>query len=270
VDVLYYREAFSADNFINRNMSVYVDGDIEISAQKNRGIPVTFTGQFSNIDEIFEPSLQTINIPVEYFLFRNTNIISALPVFTGADYLGAYISTTLEERSGYFDDSTNNISQLGFTLSSNAFKLSAAVTITSLSGREIGLAIVGDIDYAHWFNIHNGTCKAYKVRISDGYTVLQQTYNLVHNTASESFTLKIEVNAGIAKIYDDTTLIGTYTLSGTDFYVGFDIKNNNGAGSEDNRLGSFNYQSDLFLPDYLMADEFEHFTDVAWDDLTEL
>ena len=267
VDLLFYREAFSTDNFITRGMSMYVDGSVAISAHENRGIPVTFTGHFSNIDEIFEPSLQTINIPIEYFLFRNTNIISGLPVFTKNDYLGTnYITTTIGERSGYFDDSSTDISQLGFTLQSTLFRLSAAVTITSLSGREIGLALCGDT-YAHWFAIHNGTCKCYKVRLSDGYTSLQATYNLIHNTASESFTLMIEVNGTTAKVYDDSTLIGTYTLSVTDCYIGLVIKNNNGAGTEDNRLSLLNYTSDLFLPNYLMADEFEHFTEVVYADV---
>jgi hypothetical protein len=64
-------------------------------------------------------------------------------------------------------------------------------------------------------------------------------------------------------------LIGTYTFSHHDtsgYYTGLAIKANNGAGSEDNRLSLLNYTSDLFIPDYLMADEFEHFTEVAYDD----
>jgi hypothetical protein len=270
VDVLFYREAFSEFNFLQRGMSLYVDGDVDITASKLRGIPVTMTGQFSNIDEIFEPSLQTINIPIEYFLFRNTNIYPTLAVFTGADYLGNYISTTIGLRSGYFDDSSDSVSQLGFTLQGLNFKLSAAISVTSLSGREIGLALFGSNNYAYLFLVHNGTLKVWRIKISTETVTLVATYNLVHNTATESFTLMLVVNNdGTVGVYDDSTLIGTYTFSHHDtsgYYTGLAIKANNGAGSEDNRLSLLNYTSDLFIPDYLMADEFEHFTEVAYDD----
>ncbi len=269
VDVLYYHEAFSESNFIQRNMSLYVDGDIDISASKNRGIPVTFTGQFSNIDDIFKPSLQTINIPLEYFVYRNSILFNSMNPFTGADLNDFKISTNVGVRSGYLDDSSDNSSQLGFSLQSSAFIISAEIVITSLSGREIGFALNHNNTFGSMYLVHNGKVNIYSSKTNVAPS-LKTSFNLIHNTATESFTLSMKVTGTTVDIYDNTTLIGSYTLTNPNsygYYVGLAIKDNDGNGSESNTLGNFNYQSDLFLPEYLMADEYEHYTEVDYVDL---
>lgn len=250
VDALFYFEPFHLNNFILEKVSFYAEGDVPIAYRKARTIPVVLSGHFLNIDKIFKSSVIEAEVTSDYFVEHDTKITAALTDFAAAN-LTAWagdgpsqnvFDTSKGAHDGYYKETANYETPYGFSANSLNFSLKCKTYITSLTGREIGLAIAtksaglgGTSGFGYLFLKHNGKLNIYEVTRSSGAVALKKTLNLIHVALSQIKTFEAIIIDHVVKFYDHGEYVGSYTIPNPDndgYMIGVAVKDNNGTGSE--------------------------------------
>lgn len=275
LDIVFFDEAFSENNFVIRDVSLMVSGGSPISRKDARAIPVSMVGYVFDIARLFEKTTQEVCVPFEYLAIHHTEILAG-HAWDYSDIVSYASQDALSSQGaildGYYKEQDVWTTPFGFDASMINFNLTASVHIASdtLTTREIGLCLAtkdsvdaADTGFAYFVCVNGNKLRIHEVDREAATVTFKQQFGIGGDSTTE---IRLEVRGDVMTIYEnDTISVGSYTMphSHADgWMIGAVVMTGDGVVTSANHLlGGLCIGADMVAPKWLYGDDLDVFTD---------
>lgn len=285
LDIVFFDEAFSENNFVVRDVSLMVSGGSPISRKEARAVPVTMAGYVSDIAKLFEKTVHEVCVPLEYMAFHHTEILAG-HAWTYADIVSYASQDALSSQGaildGYYKELDVWTTPFGFDAAMINFNVTASMHIASdtLTTREIGICLATrdsadgtDVGYTYFICVNGNKLRIHEVDRDAATVTFKEQFGIGGDSTTE---IRLEVRGDMMTIYEnDTTVVGTYTFPHSHddgWMIGVVVMAGDGGATTANHLlGGLCVESDMVAPKWLYGDDFDIFDDtwVAGDEMED-